>query len=57
MDDDDVGRHAREPCAIIGKGVSVPEGYQIGFHPEEDAKKYTISPSGVVVIPKGTSLT
>jgi glucose-1-phosphate adenylyltransferase len=57
MDDVDVGRHARVRCAIIDKGVKVPEGYQIGFHPEEDAKKYTLSPSGVVVIPKGTILT
>ena len=57
MDDVDVGRHARVRCAIIDKGVRVPEGYRIGFHPEEDAKKFTLSPSGVVVIPKGTILT
>jgi glucose-1-phosphate adenylyltransferase len=57
MDDVEVGRQARIRCAIIDKGVRVPEGYRIGFHPEEDAKKFTLSPSGVVVIPRGTILT
>jgi glucose-1-phosphate adenylyltransferase len=57
MDDVDVGRHARVRSAIVDKGVRIPPGYRIGFDPEEDAKKYTLSPSGVVVIPKGTILT
>ncbi len=57
MDEVDVGRRACIRRAIIDKRVRVPEGYQIGYHPEEDAKKYTLSPSGIVVIPKGTILT
>ena len=56
MDGVEIGRDARIRRAIIDKGVRVPEGYQIGIHPEEDAKKFTVSPSGVVVIPKGTIL-
>ena len=42
--------------AIIDKGIRVPEGYQIGFHLQEDAKKFTVTPSGIVVIAKGTLL-
>jgi glucose-1-phosphate adenylyltransferase len=56
MDDVNVGRHARIRRAIVDKSVKIPEGYRIGFDPEEDAKKFTLSPSGVVVIPKGTIL-
>ena len=50
-------RVARVKKAIIDKRVRVPEDYQIGFHPEEDAKKFTVTESGLVVIPKGTILT
>jgi glucose-1-phosphate adenylyltransferase len=57
MDSVDVGRHARIHRAIIDKGVKVPPGYQIGMSPEEDTTKFTVSSSGIVVIPKGTILT
>jgi glucose-1-phosphate adenylyltransferase len=56
LDSVDVGRHARIRRAIIDKGVKVPPGYQIGMNPEEDAAKFTVSSSGIVVIPKGTIL-
>ncbi len=51
-----IGRHCRIQKAIIDKGVHVPENMVIGFNPEEDRKHFTLSPSGVVVIPKGTHL-
>jgi len=57
LDSVDVGRHARIHRAIIDKGVKVPQGYQIGVNPEEDATKFTVRSSGIVVIPKGTILT
>lgn len=53
----DVGRRARLNRTIVDKGVRIPEGYEIGFHHEEDARKFTISGSGIVIIPKGTYLT
>jgi glucose-1-phosphate adenylyltransferase len=51
-----VGRRARIRKAIIDHGVRVPDGYTIGFDLEEDRKRFTISPGGVVVVPKGILL-
>ncbi|MBI4678795.1 MAG: glucose-1-phosphate adenylyltransferase [Elusimicrobia bacterium] len=53
----EVGRHARVQRAIIDKFVRVPEGMSIGYDIEEDRKKFFVSPSGIVVIPKRTVLT
>ncbi len=56
MEGVEITRRARVKRAIIDKGVRIPEGHQIGFHLEEDAKKFTVTESGLVVIPKGTIL-
>jgi len=47
-----VGRHAKIRKAIIDKEIQIPEGMQIGYHPEEDARHFTVTPSGIVVVPK-----
>ncbi len=52
----DVGRHAKIRRAIIDKDVKIPPGFQIGYHPEEDAKRFSITPGGIVVIPAGMIL-
>lgn len=51
-----IGRHARIRRAIIDKNVTVPEGYEIGFDPEEDKKRFHVSETGIVVIPKNQIL-
>lgn len=56
MDSVVIGRHARIRRAIIDKNVIVPEGYEIGFDPNDDKKKFTVSETGIVVIPKNTVL-
>jgi len=56
LDDVDVGRHARLNRVIADKGVRIPQGYQIGFNLKEDAKKFTVTQSGIVLISKGTLL-
>jgi glucose-1-phosphate adenylyltransferase len=48
-----VGRHAKIRRAIIDKGTKVPPGFSIGYDLEKDAKRFTVTDSGVVVIPKG----
>jgi glucose-1-phosphate adenylyltransferase len=48
-----VGRVARLNRVIVDKGVRIPDGYSIGFNLEEDAQKFTVTESGIVVIPKG----
>ena len=53
MDNCDVGRHSRIRRAIIDKNVKIPEGTEIGFDSELDKKKFTVTETGIVVIPKG----
>jgi glucose-1-phosphate adenylyltransferase len=45
-----VGRHCRIRNAIIDRDVLIPRGAIIGFHPEEDRRRHTVSESGVVVV-------
>ncbi len=52
----DIGRHAKVRRAIIDKHVKVPPGYEIGVDLEQDRKRFTVSESGIVVIPKGMIL-
>jgi glucose-1-phosphate adenylyltransferase len=56
MDSVVIGRHARIRRAIIDKNVIVPEGYEIGFDPTDDKKKFTVTETGIVVIPKNAVL-
>jgi len=47
-----VSRGAQIRHAIIDKGVEISEGMKIGFNLKEDAKKFTVTESGFVVIPR-----
>jgi len=53
MEDVDIGRYAKLRRVIVDKGVKIPPRTQIGYDPEEDARRFTITPSGIVVVPKG----
>jgi glucose-1-phosphate adenylyltransferase len=48
-----VGGGAIVRRAIIDKDVMIEPGAQIGVDPEEDRQRFTVSPSGIVVVPKG----
>lgn len=52
MNNCNIGRRAKIRRAIIDKNVKVPEGMEIGFDPAVDKKRFTVTPSGIVVIPK-----
>ena len=45
-----VGRHARIRRAIIDRDVLIPRGASIGFNPDEDRKRHTVTEDGVVVV-------
>ena len=49
----DVGRHAMIRRAVIDKGVRIPPHFRIGYDEEEDRRRFTVTESGLVVIPKG----
>jgi glucose-1-phosphate adenylyltransferase len=48
-----VGRQCRIKKAIIDKNNQIPPNTDIGYHPEEDRKRFTVTPRGIVVVPKG----
>ncbi|RIK82241.1 MAG: glucose-1-phosphate adenylyltransferase [Planctomycetota bacterium] len=55
FDDVQIGRHAKVRRAIIDKHARIPEGARVGYDPAEDiANGYTVTESGIVVVPKGT---
>lgn len=56
MDGVEVGRHSRIRRAIIDKGVKIPAGTTIGYDLEADRQRYTVSDTGVVVVPKGAEI-
>jgi glucose-1-phosphate adenylyltransferase len=45
-----IGRSCRITRAIIDKGCEIPDGEVIGENREEDAKRFHVSPGGVVLI-------
>jgi len=52
----DIGRHARVRKTIIDKDVQIPAGMKIGYDLDEDAKRFTVTGSGIVVVPRGMRL-
>lgn len=45
-----IGRSCRIKKAILDKGCQIPEGTIIGENTEEDAKRFSVSPGGVVLV-------
>jgi glucose-1-phosphate adenylyltransferase len=56
MENVDIGRRCRIRRAIIDKDVVIPPGTEIGYDLEKDKKRYYVTPSGIVVIAKGTEV-
>ncbi len=52
MDYVSVGRYCKIKKAIIDKHNIIPSGTEIGYNPSEDRKKFTVTPRGIVVVPK-----
>ena len=53
MDGVVIGRHCRIKKAIIDKNNIIPAQTEIGYNPKKDKKLFTITPRGIVVVPKG----
>jgi len=50
-----VGKGARLRRTIVDKWVSIPEGAQLGFDLDADRQRFTVTDSGIVVVPRGYS--
>lgn len=57
MENVEIGRHCEIRKAIIDKNVTIPPGTKIGVNLAEDKKRFHVTESGIVVIPKGTQVT
>ncbi len=51
-----IGRGASLRRTICDKGVTIEDGAQIGYDLASDRERFTVSPQGVVVIPKGAQV-
>jgi glucose-1-phosphate adenylyltransferase len=56
MDGVDVGRHSKIRRTIIDKGVRIPPHTSIGYDLELDRERFTVTDSGIVVVPKGAEI-
>ena len=50
LPDVNVGRHARLRKVVVDKGCRIPEGLVVGEDAIEDAKRFYLSPGGIVLI-------
>jgi glucose-1-phosphate adenylyltransferase len=50
LPDVDIGRNCRITKAVIDRGCMIPEGSIIGEDPEQDAKRFHVTPGGVVLV-------
>ena len=53
MDDVEVGRYCKIKKAIIDKHNVIPPDTEIGINPAADRERFTVTPRGIVVVPKG----
>jgi glucose-1-phosphate adenylyltransferase len=51
-----IGRHCRVRRAIIDRDVHIPEGTVIGFDPEQDARNYIVTETGITIVTRDYSL-
>lgn len=50
LPDVSIGRHCRLKKVVLDKGCNIPEGTIIGEDPVADAKRFEVSPNGVVLV-------
>jgi glucose-1-phosphate adenylyltransferase len=46
----EVGRHVTLKRVIVDKNCRIPDGLKVGINPEEDRKRFHVSPNGVTLI-------
>jgi glucose-1-phosphate adenylyltransferase len=56
MDGVEIGRHSKIRRTIIDKGVKIPASTTIGYDIEADRERFTVTDTGIVVVPKGAEI-
>jgi glucose-1-phosphate adenylyltransferase len=54
MEGVEIGRNCKIRRTIIDKYVKIPPRTKIGYDPEDDKKRFDVSPGGIVVVSKNT---
>ncbi len=52
LDNVEIGRRCRIKKAIIDKNNKIPPETKIGINPRDDAKRFPVTPRGIVIVPK-----
>lgn len=50
LPDVEIGRHAMLKRCVVDKGVTIPEGMQVGVDPESDRRRFHVTERGVTLI-------
>ena len=53
LDGVEIGRHCKIKKAIIDKDNIIPPQTEIGYNPQKDGERFTITERGIVVVSKG----
>src|SRR5260370_560374 len=56
MDGVEIGRYSKIRRCIIDKGVKIPANTTIGYDPDADRQRFTVTDSGIVVVSKGAEV-
>lgn len=56
LDHVSIGARAKIRKAIVDHEVHIPDDFVIGYDPAKDRERFSISPGGVVIVPRGISL-
>jgi len=51
-----IGRYSRVRRAIVDRHVTLPEHTEIGFNPEEDRKRFSVTEGGVTIVVREESM-
>jgi glucose-1-phosphate adenylyltransferase len=51
-----IGSRCKIRKAIVDQEVQIPDDFVVGYDLEKDRQRFTISPGGVVIVPRGISL-
>ena len=46
----EIGRHVTLKRTIVDKSCKIPEGLEVGINPEEDRKRFHVSPNGITLV-------
>jgi glucose-1-phosphate adenylyltransferase len=57
LDGVQVGKNVNMRKAIVDQEAVIPDDFTVGFDEEQDRARFAISPNGVVIVPRGMSLT